>query len=282
MKNKFLQALISFITLLTTSSGFAQKIELKLTKDQKYKVETTTKIQSTVTAMGQEMENNANNVSTTTYVVLNASNREIEIGSTVTKMVSSLQMMGQEMSYNSEKKDNSGPMAEAMEKLMNKEKKTTIDPFGKVIKEEAKEENAATDPMAMLGGSSDNSGISIVNKMVMNRYIKPNIIWTDSTEKDDGKMKSKTVLTFKVTEIKDGVATMSFNGNVTTAGTMEQQGMEMTMSGSNKIDGTLSVTLSNGIILNSNSTTSGNSTIELQGMSIPVVTNIVTVSKIIE
>ncbi len=281
MKKGFLQTSIAciFITIATTS--FAQKVALKLNTGQKLKVITNTETKATMSAMGQEMETNSVSKSTTQVVVLSNDNSSYQIGQTLIGLQTNMQVMGQDMSYDSDKKDNDVKLAESMDKVMNKEKKLTIDNAGKIIKKESSEDETEASMNMMIGLSPNGDNVMILMKSLLGQDMKVGNTWVDVSENTADQMKTKNNLAFKVTSIEADIATIDYNGTTTVDGTMEQMGQEMTLTSSNKVAGNIKVNVKTGILVEHAINSTGTGSMDVAGMSIPSTTTSKITSKVI-
>jgi hypothetical protein len=95
-------------------------------------------------------------------------------------------------------------------------------------------------------------------------------------------MKNTTAGNYTITNIDNatGTATITFNGNQSTQGTIEQMGMEMGMSSTSKLESKFEIDIKTGLIKSSNIFSNGNANIEAQGMSIPGTTKATTLTTI--
>jgi len=273
-----LKIVLLSVGLATAIGSHAQTTKLNLEKGKKYEVTTVSKITSSASVMGQDMETNIDNTTVEAYEVKEVRANEVDLTKTVTKLGMNMQSMGQDMSYDSDKKDNSGPMAEELGKMVNKAKNLTIDASGKIIKED-KEEESATAGMTMLAGPIAN-GIGLLRSAVIGKEMKGNMTWDDSTNSSGDKIKTTTVGTYTVTGIEGNIASIRFSGTQRMSGTIEQMGQEMGMTGTNKVTTDLKLDLSTGLITESITTVDGTSSIEAMGMSIPVTSKSTTTSTV--
>lgn len=277
-KHYLKQILIPALLLITVGAG-AQNLKLTLVKGQKFEVTSKMNVSSTVEAMGQQMESTADNNSVEIIEVKDIRGNETDLTTTTIKLLVNTQAMGQEMNYDSEKKDNSGPMAEELGKTVNKAQNVTIDAAGKIIKQD--KESASTGAMAMMAGGSSN-GLFLLKQALVGREMKEGNTWFDSTTTQEEKMITKSEGTYTVKSINLAAhsATVLYSGKQTITGVIEQMGMEMNMNTNNKIEGQYDLDLNTGLITGSSVTTTGTLNIEASGMSIPgttKVTNTVTV-----
>jgi hypothetical protein len=277
---KIFKLIVWVTTLFFSVTGTAQKISLDLKQGQKFTAVSTLKVNSIASVMGQDMESNVDNKNTSAYEVLRTGANEIEFREMLTNCVMNVQTMGQEMNYDSDKKDNSGPLAEELAKTIKKEIKKKIDANGNFLSMEPATSEETNSMISMFTGGGNANEIAVLNKTYINREIITGASWLDSTENKNGNMKSKIVLNYTVTGIADGMATISFTGVSSNAGTIEQMGQEMNMAGTAKIRGEAELNIKTGILSKIYSTSEGSSTIEAAGMSIPVTTKINTTTVI--
>ncbi|MBK7434953.1 MAG: hypothetical protein IPI66_14410 [Chitinophagaceae bacterium] len=277
-KNYLKQVLIPALVLFTLGTQ-AQGLKLKLVKGQKFEVTSIMKVSSSMSVMGQDMENNVDNNSVQKIEVMDTRGNETDLALSTVKLSVNTQMMGQEMSYDSDKKDNSGPLAEELDKTVNKVSNMTIDANGNVIRSDSSNEKISS--MSMLAGGNSEA-LYLIKKAIVGHDLAPGLSWNDSTVSQEEKMTTKTVgiYTVKSVNAETRSATVLFNGTQSVIGTMEQMGMEMSLTTNNKLEGQYEVDLNTGLITQSSVITTGTSNIEASGMSIPgttKVTNTVTV-----
>ncbi|MBL7703435.1 MAG: hypothetical protein JNM14_14385 [Ferruginibacter sp.] len=244
----------------------AQTIQLKLPKGAKYEIATTTRVNSSASVMGQEMESALDNSVVESIEVKDARAAETDIVSIITRITANIQAMGQEMAYNSDKKDNEGALTETFDKLKGRVKNITIDANGKIVKEDKPAEEISAGAMGMSVGAG---GLPGFNSIFTGREAKAGTTWYDSTKNVAEKLTTSTAGNYTVQSVSDGTAIISFAGTQTSTGTIEQMGMEMGMTTSSKVTSQFEVDIATGLIKKSSVTTDGNSTIEAGGMSIP-------------
>jgi hypothetical protein len=185
--------------------------------------------------------------------------------------------MGQDMEYDSDKKDNSGQLAEQMGDAVGKTKLMTIDASGKVIKED-NTEKAGGGMMGM--GTASLSNNSLFYASLLGRDLKQNNTIADSVISDSEKMKSKIAGTYVVQSVENNIATILFTGTQTVSGVIEQMGQEMNMTGTSKVTAEIKMNIATGIILESKTTTDGTNNVDAMGMSIPVTLKSTTTSTV--
>jgi len=246
---------------------YAQTTTLQLSKGQKFEVITVTNLSSVAELMGQTMESTVDNNSTKVYEVIDKRNTETDISYSTTKVKANMQAMGQEMDYDSDKKDNAGPLAEQIGNTVGKVNNMTINASGKVIKED-NTEKISGGMMNMVSASLSNH--SLFYTSLLGRDLKQNNSIPDSVVVDSEKMKSKIVGSYTVQSVENNIATVLFTGTQTMNGVVEQMGQEMNMTGSGKVNAEIKLNVTTGIILESKTTIDGTNNIDAMGMSIPV------------
>jgi hypothetical protein len=278
--NKMYSKKLIILSLMMMAFGcYAQKVKLSLVKGNKYEVSTKTQVNSTFNVMGQDMENNVDNTTIQTVEVKDTRGNETDLISITTKLLANMQAMGQDMSYDSDKKDNSGPLSETMDKIIGKIKNITIDASGRIIKEDKDDTETAFGSMS---GNETGNGIALLQQAFIGKEMKIGASWSDSVVNNSDKMTSTTVGIYTISSVnkETQTATIVFAGKQTSSGTIEQMGQEMAMTTSSKVDSQFEVDINTGLIRQSSSTSNGSSTIDAAGMSIPVTIKSTTITQI--
>lgn len=277
---KLVKPTIFFLAMFATISSFAQKTKIIVSKDQKFKVETTTKLNTSAEVMGQSMETTADTKTTTLIEVADVDHDEIKLKSTITQMVMNTSAMGQEMSFDSDKKDNSGPIADMLSPRINKAKKIVIDPRGSVIKQEGDDAEAGGS-MAMMGlqgGEATETELyvsALIGRELKAGDVIPNIV---TTSKD--KFNSKDSGSYTVTAVENGVASISYTGTQVVNATVEQMGMEMQTTSNNMVKTELQLDVNSGLVLVKATVIEMNVSVDAGGMTIPATGKTIITTKI--
>lgn len=266
---KLVKPTILTVALFITVNSFAQKTKIIVSKDQKFKVESVTNMNSSAEVMGQSMESTVDNKTTTLVEVTDVDRNEIKLKSTITNMVATSNSMGQQMSFDSDKKDNSGAMADMLSPKINKARKIVIDEKGSVIKREG-DDMGDDGQMAMMGlPVGDESVIELFISALIGRELKagdviPGIV---TTAKD--KFNSKDSGTYTVTSVENGIASISYTGTQIVNATVEQMGMEMQTTSNNAVKSELQMDINTCLVLLRATVIEMNVTIDVGGISIP-------------
>jgi Family of unknown function (DUF6263) len=275
---QFIKTGLLAISLTGAVSSMAQPVKIGVMTGQKYKVETTTKVNSSAEVMGQTMENNIDSKNTTLYEIKGAGQDGIALQATITNMAVTANAMGQEMSFDSDKKDNSGPMADMLTTKINKAKSITLDTKGSITKQDAEEESSQA---AMMGlGDANSTTVELFLPALVGRDLKAGDSFTDVGSVKKEKFSSRDSGTYKITAIENGVASISYTGTQVVNSTMEQMGMEMTNNSNNIVKTELQVDVNTGLILLKASVIESTVSIEAAGMTIPASGKTTVTSKI--
>ncbi|NOT51736.1 MAG: hypothetical protein HOP10_10730 [Chitinophagaceae bacterium] len=257
-----------FGSLMTiTVTGFSQQVKINVKTGDKYKVQTIVNLSSVAELMGQSMETTLDQKSNTTYEIAAITTDGIAMQSTITKMDVKTMMMGQESNFDSEKDNNSGPLADLFSPMINKVANLTIDNKGIITRQE-KDENAAA-LAALTGGGGNENNIDLFISVLIGRELKIGDVFPDSSSTTGEKNSSKTSGIYTIKSIEKGVATISYTGTEVSSMTMEQMGMEVINNSTNKITSEIQVDMETGIMMEKTTLKETTNTIEVGGMSIP-------------
>lgn len=263
----FKTGLLAF-TLSCTTFIMAQPITLSVKSGQKYKVENTTKMNTSAEAMGQTMETIMNSNNTTVYEIKNVSAAALELSATITTIVVNGSTMGQEMSFDSEKKDNSGPMADVLTPMFNKSKSYTMDNKGTIVKQDETEE--AEGQAAMMGISNVNyTNTDLFLPALVGKSLKPGDSFDDTGSLKKEKYSTCDSGTYKVTSIENGIASIVYTGIQTIVAIGEQMGMEVTTNSNNIVKSEYQVDVNTGIVLSKATVIESSVSVDIAGMTIP-------------
>jgi hypothetical protein len=273
---------ITFTFLVVLMAGAfsvsAQQTRIDVQKGQKYQVETSVKMTNTAEVMGQSMENNIDSKTTTIYEVMNTGADSVYLQSTVTKLVVNATMMGQEANFDSDKKDNEGPMAELLSKMVNKVKAMTLDVKGNITKQDENEDDFQN---PLMGGSMGNGTTTeLFIPALIGKELKTgdSIIDVGSVKKE--KFNSADSGTYKITAIENGVASVSYSGTQILSVVMEQMGMEMTSNSNSLVNSELQVDTKTGMVLAKATVMESTVSVDAGGMTIPAIGKTITTIKI--
>ena len=274
-KNIFTSLALIVMGFLTAA---AQQTKIEVLKGQKYTVETTTKLTSSAEVMGQTMENNTDTKSTTVYEIVDAGQDGINLQSTITKMLVTASMMGQNMTFDSDKKDNEGPMADLLSKVVNKAKGITLDNKGTITKQDKGDEAMQTAMMSAGGGNEVATELFI--PALIGKELKSGDSFTDKGAVKKEKYDSRDSGTYKITAIENGIASVSYSGTQVLMMVIEQMGMEMTNNSTNVVKSELQVDVKTGMVLAKASVVESTVSIDAAGMTIPATGKTITTVKI--
>jgi hypothetical protein len=200
---------------------------------------------------------------------------EIKLESIITKMLVNASMMGQNMTFDSDKKDNEGPMADVLSKMMNKAKGIKLDNKGTITKQDAAKDDGQG--AMMTGGASGNeTAIELFIPALIGKEFKVGDSFTDIGNIKKEKYNSADTGIYKITAIENGVASISYSGTQVVSQVMEQMGMEMTSNSNNIVNTELQLDIKTGMVLAKATIVKSIVSIDAGGMTIPATGKTVT------
>lgn len=263
--------------LLTSVAGFSQS-GIRVAKDQKFTVETSTKFNSSAEVMGQTMETTSDIKTTTLYEVTGVSSDGIGLRSSITKMTLTGSSMGQEMSFDSEDKNSSGPVADMLKPKINKANNLQLDNNGKIVKQDETGDNSQ---MLMMGMSSGNGAVTeLFIPELSGKTLKAGDQVPVITNLKKDKYSSRDSGTYVVSAVENGIASLSYTGVQTINATIEQMGMEMETNSNNVVKSELQVDVATGLVLMKATVVDQNISVDAGGMTIPASGKIIVTTKI--
>jgi hypothetical protein len=261
---------ILFVLLLLHLSVFtanAQRIKIDVQKGQKFQVETSTKSKSTAEVMGQSMENELDFRSVTVSEITALDADSFKMTSTVIKITALASGMGNELSYDSDKKDDQGPFAEVMGKIVNKPYNITINSNGTILRQDT----LGFDFTEMMGGFSADNAISteLFIPVLTGKELKTGESYSDIVEIKKDKFSSRDSGTYVVTNIRDHIASITYTGTQVITSVMEQMGNEIILSSNNTVKTEIQLEMKTGMMLSKESVVAISLIINTAGMSVP-------------
>jgi hypothetical protein len=240
---------------------------LKLNKGEKYQVNNKLETTSSTDVQGQSMETKVNVSSTYNIVVKDKTDNNYNLTNTITHMVMNTSVMGTDINFDSDKKeDMDGQIGTALKEFINQPKDVVIDNTGKIIsKDEA--DTSAIAKQLNLGATGYGAQLAF---LALPKSAKAGATWTENS--DENGIKRNTNYTIK--SIDGNVATISFDGTVTTETTMEQQGMEVNSKTTGKFSGEEKVDVKTGVVQSNTTTGEATGTVSAMGQDFPTSTKI--------
>lgn len=268
-----------FISSFLSIASIAQQTKIEVQKGQKFLVETTTKLITSAEVMGQTMENSNDSKTSTIYEILVAGQDSINLQSTIKKIFVNATAMGQSMSFDSEKKDNEGPMNEILSKMLNKARGITIDNKGSITRQDDTEEGMQAASMG-IGAGGNEVTTELYLPALIGKELKTGDSLTDINTIKKEKYESRDSGTYKIIAIENGVASLAYNGTQVLVMVMEQMGMEMITSSNSVLKTDLQVDIKTGLVLAKASTVESTMSIVTSGMTIPATAKVNTTMRI--
>lgn len=270
------------------SSAIAQKTgSINLTKGQKFLVDNKINAVTTQTLMGQSMESNAELTAKYSIEVKDIKDNNYNLSNTFTNMKLKMSAMGKDLNFDSDKKeDMNGEYGASFKDIINKPKEFLIDKSGKVItskKEESKSSDAQSDMMKMminqLLGDPEETGYGVNLAFISTpSKISTGYNWTDSSNKEG----IQRTTTYTVKEIKGNNAVITITGILNTDAKSQMQGMDIVNRSKGNLIGEETFDITTGVIKERTTTleSTGNISIEAQGLEIPMTTKVTFVSTV--
>jgi hypothetical protein len=278
MKKIILLASVAFAT-----TGFAQKVNNKLTftKGQKMEVVTEIKRNMNLEVMGQSMETVSNVTFTESYDVQDATANSASIEHKVKRLLLDITGgMGGSQSFDSEKEsDMNGEMGKMFKKSLKNKYTITVDPTGKITAVKADDDNpnakkteedqAAQMVSGQLGLNMDlpKEGDLTVFKLLSEKEVGQGSSWIDSSSSTEGK---KVMTNYTVSGITNTEILLDYSSTIDTHTTQQMMGQEATINLKDKVTGKVILDRKTGLLKQKTASAVSEGSIDAQGMSIPL------------
>jgi hypothetical protein len=272
-----MKQLVSAVLIFATTTVTAQtfKPALKLPTGAKYTIIVNTKGTINQEAMGQTMEMPIEGMTVSTLEVKAATATEYSLNNNTDRITFASSVMGQDMNYDSDKKeDKDSPLSKEMGALVGNPTDFKVNAFGKVIdgsvKKQSPEKQEPGGGMfsGMINTGGENVPSPVINLFETDAAMSVGDSFSIINNSADGKNKKST--TFKLVEVKDGVAKFIVNGTDVVAKEMELQGMQAAISTSAKSTGEMFVNTATGLLIKNTITITMSGNMDMMGMSIPM------------
>lgn len=255
---------------------------LKLNKGDQYQLVSDAKMIMSVDAMGQSVEINGSTVSSKTIRVDDVANGNFNVVSVLDKLKFTMDEMGNTRKFDSEAKDNSEEMKE-IENAIGKESKMVVSAQGIVIE---KPKDAQLDPITMMasmmgaasGGNANDFELAL--PAILKSDMKAGAKWVDSSTVKTEKMNINISGTYEIVEATASLMKVKYTGQQKINGAVEQMGMEMETSGTNKIDAEYHVDPSTGVLQESNVKITVGIAVNAMGAEMPMTGSVTTNTKV--
>ena len=261
------QYLLASCLLLSAAANAQKSTSPALKKGQELTIVTANKM--TIDMM-MPMINN----STTTYKlkVLEVDAKNYTVTNTVTRLLVDGSVMGQTIAFDSDKKeDRESENGKQFGAALNKTDTFLIDIRTGEGKDLSPEKNADGNPgdglQGMMTGAMQNSGAATASSIffVIPGEIKAGTTWTDSSTAEG----IKTINTYKIDKIDNGVATISSAGSADGNSSMEAEGQSMEMKMKTVTTGTLTVDIKTNLVKKRSNNANIEGSMEVSGQAIP-------------
>lgn len=255
----------------TGSSMQAEHGTIKLTKGQKFTVESSIDIEASL-SMGGDMTSNSSTVNA--LEVKNSTEKYYTLSNTLTRLKLNTIMMGQSTSYDSENKEgNSAEFAGMLDDRLNKPVDIVIDNRSglpvtekkKTKKSDADESTAANDLMKMF---SDNSEDAIVASafQIIPAGKKAGDSWSDTTAEKDMKM----VRRFTLKSQTDDEAVVLLDAFASAVNKLNFMEMEFEIKTNTKTTGEIVSDIKTGLVKKRTTIADISGTFQMMGQDMPI------------
>jgi len=214
------------------------------------------------------------NNSTSTYKikVLDVDAKNYTVTSTLTKLLVDGSMMGQTIAFDSDKKsDMESDNGKEFGAMVNKTDTLLIDiktGEGKDISPERNTEKNPGDGLQnMITGAGQNTGAATASSIffVIPGEVKAGATWTDSSTAEG----IKTVNTYKIDKIENGIATISSIGTANGSSSMEAEGQSMEMKMKTTTTGTIIIDTKTNLVKKRSNVADIDGSMEVMGQTMP-------------
>ncbi len=263
MKKIVLVALV-FSALSATAQTFKNKVNLTVGKT--YSMVVSGSGNNSTQMMGQSMESPIEMGTISKVAIVAAKGDSFEVSNTLSKLKFSVSAMGQDMKYDSDGTDNS-EMLSGMGNAVGKTKTAMVSSNGGSASVASKvEDGANAGMMAAMTSSAGLGGFGAFLPVPANFEIK---VGESKTIKNEQDKDAKTEATYKLISLTATEATFDVVDKAEMKMSTEAQGMTMELNSKVKTSSTLVVDVATGLITKRNVTIETDTTIDMQGMSMP-------------
>lgn len=274
MKQLFLVAALAFAT-----TGFAQKVNNKLTFQKGQKLEMTSKVNTLISMemMGQAMESKIDATVTRLFDVEDVTNNSATIEHKVRRIQMNFEapMQGVQTFDSDNEKDMKGDGGKVMEKALKNKYSMTVDAGGKITAVKADDNNPNNTPkkedadmmstaLAQFAAGFDlpKTGDTSEFMILPPKELAKGESWTDSSKN------IKTVYT--LADVTDADIIVNYTEEASTSRIQEAMGQEITMNSKDKTTGKIILDKKSGLLKEKTATTNSEGNMEMAGQSMPM------------
>jgi hypothetical protein len=261
------QYLLASCLLFSAAVNAQKNTAVSLKKGQEITIITANK-------MNIDMMMPMTNNSTSTYKikVLEVDAKNYTITSTLTKLLVDGSMMGQTIAFDSDKKsDMESDNGKEFGAMVNKTDTLLIDIKTGEGKDISPERNTEKNPgdglQSMITGAGQNTGVATASSIffVIPGEVKAGAGWTDSSTAEG----IKTVNTYKIDKIENGIATISSIGTADGSSSMEAEGQSMEMKMKTTTTGTIILDTKTNLVKKRSNVADIDGSMEVMGQTMP-------------
>jgi len=287
MKQLFLVAAIVF-----AATGFAQKVNNKLTFQKGQKLEMTSKVNTLISMemMGQAMESKIDATVTRLFDVEDVTNNSATLEHKVKRIQMNFEapMQGAQTFDSDNEKDMKGDGGKTMEKALKNKYTMTVDAGGKITAVKADDNNPNKTPtkadadmmsnaLAQFAAGFDlpKTGDTSEFMILPAKELAKGESWTNALGN------AKTVYT--LADVTDADIIINYTEEASTSRTQEAMGQEIKMSSKDKTTGKITLDKKTGLLKEKIATTNSEGNMEMAGQTMPMntkTTKTITVKRI--
>ncbi len=274
MKQLFLVAAIAFAT-----TGFAQKVNNKLTFQKGQKLEMTSKVNALISMemMGQAMESKIDATVTRLFDVEDVTNNSATLEHKVKRIQMNFEapMQGAQTFDSDNEKDMKGDGGKTMEKALKNKYSMTVDAGGKITAVKADDNNPNKTPtkadadmmsnaLAQFAAGFDlpKTGDTSEFMILPAKELAKGESWTNALGN------AKTVYT--LADVTDADIIIDYTEEASTSRTQEAMGQEIKMSSKDKTTGKITLDKKTGLLKEKTATTNSEGNMEMAGQTMPM------------
>lgn len=265
-----MKTVLLLLSITFSLNAVAQKNESKvvLIKGQKIVVKTTASQEADM-GMGMEMKNFTS--SQNSLLVLDATDSNYILTTTLTGMKISMDMMGQNTTYDSDKKEDSASEIGKSMKNLNVPDTVTLNKYTAVVtynKKAALDPTEEANPMQGMFESLQNTGENIVSEtfFLIPKGRKIGSRWIDSSSTKN----IKSYKEYTLLSVEKDIATILVDSKVESNTEAEMQGMQISVNMNTKSTAEIKVDTKTGLVTKRDTKSGITGNLDMMGQSVPV------------
>ncbi len=274
-----LMAAITMISFTACKSGSGGKtgdgyvLKMRLAKGDKFSQEMDMTMDMSMSMMGREQKMKMNMEIGTDFEVMDTSTKAKQLKVTYTKMNTKMDLgnpASSAMTDSLMKVTGNGVVGKSVIISIDANKVTDVNGLDQVIAANSSDTNVRKGVEKMFSKENFNSMFGMMFSVYPDKPVKEGDTWTGDNSIDLNGMMMNVKTTYKLLEVRDGIAKVEMNGTIDTKGAMTQGGMnvDMDMKGTQK--GTMNIKLADGYLQTGNYDMDIDATMGIGGQKVPM------------